>query len=297
MLLWIVIILLPLLYIFITKCKYWENRGVPGPKPLPFIGNIGISIIGRKNVSEVYADIYHKYKNDPFVGIHRMGQPCLLIRDPEIIKNVLIKDFLCFMDNDISIDKELDPLISRNTFTMKGEDWKRGRQFITPNFASAKIKTVFPVAESVSKHLINYLEKQRSLPVDAKDAFTKFSCDVVAAYGFGIEGNSFNDPNANLINLAQKFAAPETSLQAIKLVLSIFMPNVIKVKIAPKSFDEGVIALTNATLEYRKNNDIRRNDFLDTIAHTPSITPIEIAAHMANLIIDGFETTDRKSVV
>lgn len=68
-----------------------------------------------------------------------MGQPCLLIRDPEIIKNVLIKDFICFMDNDFSIDTELDPLISRNTFTMKGEDWKRGRQFITPNFASGKV--------------------------------------------------------------------------------------------------------------------------------------------------------------
>nr|WCC58062.1 cytochrome P450 [Pharsalia antennata] len=286
-----VFILSLIVYIIFTKYKYWERRGVPGPKPFPFIGNIGVSVIGRKNVSEVFADIYHKYENYPFVGIFRMGKPCLLIRDPEIIKNVLIKDVNCFMENDFSIDKELDPLISRNTFTMKGEDWKRGRQFMTPNFASGKIKNVFPVAAGVSRHLITYLTRQGNLAVDAKDAFTKFSCDVIAAYGFGIEGNSFNDPNAELISIARKFTAPENFLQSIKLALAIFMPNVITVKIVPKSFDEGVISLTNATLKYRKENDIRRNDFLDAIANTPSITPIEIAAHMANLIIDGFETT------
>ncbi|XP_018565132.1 cytochrome P450 6k1-like [Anoplophora glabripennis] len=202
----IVFITLPLLYIIIKKYKYWEKKGVPGPKPLPLIGNIGVSILGQKNVSDVYADIYHKFEDCPFVGVYRMGQPCLLIRDPEIIKNVLIKDVSCFMEK---VDRELDPLISRNTFIMKGDEWKRARQFMTPNFASGKIKAVFPIAEGVSKNLVSYLEEQ-DVAVNAKEAFIKFSCDVIAAYGYGMEGNSFKDPNAELMTLAKKFATPET---------------------------------------------------------------------------------------
>lgn len=68
-----------------------------------------------------------------------MGEPCLLIRDPDIIKNVLIKDFNHFSDSDIFVDKKVDPLLSRNTFVLRGEEWKKARQFITPNFASGKV--------------------------------------------------------------------------------------------------------------------------------------------------------------
>lgn len=67
-------------------------------------------------------------------------------------------------------------------------------------------------------------------------------------------------------------------------------------RLVPKSFEEGVIALTNNTLKYRKENGITRNDFLDAISRTPSISLIEIAAHMANLIIDGFESTSTVNI-
>nr|QYA71971.1 cytochrome P450 [Anoplophora glabripennis] len=284
-------VLLLFLYIYFIKYKYWENRGVPGPKPLPLIGNMGVSLIGKKNLSEIYADIYHKYEDCPFVGIYRMSQPCLLIRDPEIIKNVLIKDFNHFTDNDIVVYEDLDPLLSHNTFILKGEPWKRARQFMTPNFASGKIKSIFPLAENVSKNLVKYLEKQGHTAIDAKDAFTKYSCDLVAVCAFGIEGNSFVDPNAEFLTLARKFVTPGTSLQGIKLTLALLMPQLIKAKLAPKSFDEGMIELTNNTLKYRTDNNIERNDFFGAMARTPSILPIEIAAHMANLLIDGFESS------
>nr|WCC58059.1 cytochrome P450 [Pharsalia antennata] len=291
MFLLIVLVLLPLLYIIITKYKYWENRGVPGPKPLPIIGNVGVSLIGRKNLSEIYAAIYHKYEDCPFVGFYRMFQPCLIIRDPEIIKNVLIKDFSHFRDNEIKVHEDLDPLLSQHTFVMKGERWKKARQTMTPNFASGKMKAIFPLAENVSKNLVKYLEKQGDAAIDAKDAFTKYSCDLVAVCALGIEGHSFDDPNAEFLTLARKFATPGISLQAIKLTLAFFMPTLIKAKLLPQSFEDGMMALTNNTLQYRTENNIERNDFFGNIARTPSISPIEIAAHMANFLIDGFESS------
>jgi hypothetical protein len=54
-------------------------------------------------------------------GVFKCGQPMLLIRDLEIIKSVLVKDFNSFHDNDIQADPETDPLFGRNPFVLTGE--------------------------------------------------------------------------------------------------------------------------------------------------------------------------------
>jgi hypothetical protein len=58
------------------------------------------------------------YKYD---GVFKFGQPVLLIRDPELIKTVLVKEFNSFHDNDFQSDPEVDPLFSRNPFVLTGE--------------------------------------------------------------------------------------------------------------------------------------------------------------------------------
>jgi len=54
-------------------------------------------------------------------GVFKFGQPMLLIRDPEIVKNVLVKDFNSFHDNDIEMDPDVDPVFGRNPFLLTGE--------------------------------------------------------------------------------------------------------------------------------------------------------------------------------
>lgn len=44
----------------------------------------------------------------------------LLIRDPELIKQLLVKDFDHFLDHTPFIDAEGDPLWGNNLFAMRG---------------------------------------------------------------------------------------------------------------------------------------------------------------------------------
>jgi cytochrome P450 family 6 len=53
--------------------------------------------------------------------VFKFSQPALLIRDPELIKTVLVKDFNSFHDNDVHSDPEVDPLFGRNPFVLDGE--------------------------------------------------------------------------------------------------------------------------------------------------------------------------------
>lgn len=71
-----------------------------------------------------------------------MGEPCLILRDPELIKNILVKDFNYFVNNDMLVDKKLDPLFGQNPFVLKDEEWKKTRQFLTPGFAPAKVNRI-----------------------------------------------------------------------------------------------------------------------------------------------------------
>lgn len=84
--------------------------------------------------------LFRKYEGSPFVGMYRMFTPTLMIREPELIKNIVVKDFKHFLNNDIGVDKDVDRIFGRNPFALKGNDWKTKRAQLSPCFSSGKVK-------------------------------------------------------------------------------------------------------------------------------------------------------------
>lgn len=94
-------VLILLYYYSKSKLEYWEKRGVKGPKPLPFVGNYKDVFLGKASVSDSFEDAYNNFKDEQVVGLYVGHTPLLVLRDPEIIKTVLIKDFSVFADRTI----------------------------------------------------------------------------------------------------------------------------------------------------------------------------------------------------
>lgn len=63
-----------------------------------------------------------------------------MIREPELIKNIVVKDFKHFQNNDIDIDKNVDRIFGRNPFALKGNEWKTKRAQLTTCFTSGKVR-------------------------------------------------------------------------------------------------------------------------------------------------------------
>lgn len=93
-----VVILYLLYYYFTADFNYWTSRGVNGPKPVPFFGNVTEFMLGKKCMGNIYKDVYDRYQKEAMVGLFLRERPVLLLRDPAYIKQVLIKDFTSFAD-------------------------------------------------------------------------------------------------------------------------------------------------------------------------------------------------------
>lgn len=79
-----------------------------------------------------------------FVGFYHMRAPGLMALNPETIKEILIRNFRNFHDNEFADmgDKEVDKMFSRNPFMLQGDEWKEKRAEITPAFTPARVSLI-----------------------------------------------------------------------------------------------------------------------------------------------------------
>ena len=84
------------------------------------------------------------------------------------------------------------------TINSSGEEWKKMRNMSTPVFTSGKLRLMVAHISRCGANLEEMLgEAARAGDVlDAKELFGKFALDAIASSSFGIESNSFKDPES-----------------------------------------------------------------------------------------------------
>lgn len=80
-----------------------------------------------------------------------LRSPTLLAIDKSVIKEVLIKNFKSFHNNEVSyqMDKNSDPLFGRNPFILKDEEWKEKRNQIAPAMTIARVMHIIFFANNL----------------------------------------------------------------------------------------------------------------------------------------------------
>lgn len=80
------------------RYSYWERKGfksLPGANYL--FGHFGQAFLQKETLAETIDRVYHS-TDEPFIGIYNVFRPILLLREPELIQQILIKDFSSFTD-------------------------------------------------------------------------------------------------------------------------------------------------------------------------------------------------------
>ncbi|XP_045538879.1 cytochrome P450 6B5-like [Papilio machaon] len=252
---------LTLLYFYFTRTfNYWKNRNVPGPTPLPFVGNLKDSTLRRSHYAVVFKSIYDAYPNEKVVGVYRMTTPCLLLRDLDIIKQVMIKDFELFLDRGVEFSKDG---LGLNLFHADGDTWKVLRSRFTPVFTSGKLRNMLYLMTERGEHFVEYVDSLRAKkpeqPINV--LVQKFTMATISACAFGM------DLDKDMYQILDKIDKMIFT-QSYTRELDMMFPGIMK-KFNSSFFPKYVTSffdnLAQTVVKQRGGLPTNRNDFMDLI--------------------------------
>ncbi|KDR15961.1 hypothetical protein L798_09889 [Zootermopsis nevadensis] len=258
------------LYFYFTRnFNFWKELGVSYVKPLPFVGNLKEVMFLKENIGKTLQRIYSEHSDKPFVGIFAFDQPNLLIRDLDLVKNILVKDAQNFIDRVIAVDENLDPLLGKTIFVTKGQRWRRVRVNLTPVFTSAKMKLMFYLVELCGKDLVKYLDMVTAdgTPVDVRETTARFTTDVIASCAFGINSNSLKNPDAEFRRYMRNIFdfSIRRGLAGLTMFFAPNLKRILKLKFVDDDTTNYIRKAVWQTVDYREKNEVIRNDFLDSM--------------------------------
>lgn len=151
--------LMVVFYLYMTRnFKYWKKRGIlETASPTFFFGNFADCLLFKKAPADYLREMYNQAKGLPYIGFYVLDKPFLLIRDRELVKNILVKDFNYFSNRYVLADPK-DRLGYATLFFLRNPAWKVIRTKMTPFFTSGKMKKMFDLMIQCGKNLDQYLD-------------------------------------------------------------------------------------------------------------------------------------------
>lgn len=267
--LFLVIGALGILYLYIKyKQTYWKRKGAPYLEP-SILGNLKSSISFKQSIGVKMKELYFQTDKFKYFGIYTLTKPVLVIRDPEIIKSIFVKDFPYFQDHAFKVNETVDPLNAKNLFNCRGQKWKDLRVKLTPTFTSGKLKKMFYLMANSGKELNKFLHLYaiNEWELEIKDVLSKFTTDVIAACAFGIKCNSIKDPNAEFSKIGKRILESSftNGLRIAFRALSPKLADFLGLKLIPDKIANFFRNLVRHTMSYRSQHKIVRNDFMDLL--------------------------------
>ena len=132
-----------------------KKLNVPGPKPLPFLGNF-LEASKYRGLHLMHCDCFKKYGK--VFAMCLGGRPSLVVGDPELLKQIMVKDFPNF-HNRFLFQKLRNNTFEKSVFFARDDTWKRIRNTLTPTFSAGKMKLMVPLMEKSCDTLVEKLEK------------------------------------------------------------------------------------------------------------------------------------------
>ncbi|KAG7196585.1 hypothetical protein KM043_013078 [Ampulex compressa] len=261
-------LLLGILYYYFTATfDFWENHGVPYRKPTVLFGNFAPLLLFRKSLPEGVKEMYEWFKDERFFGVFRVRSPVLILRDPDLVKNICVKDFACFSNRGIPVNSQ-DPL-SGHLFNLEGKKWKGLRSKLTIAFSSGKLKRMFYLlvecGEEFRKHINASSVEDR--PIEIRELATKFTIDVIGSCAFGIQINALSDEDSEFHKAAKKLSRPSYKATLWRM-LRTAMPGLYKllgVQVIDPQVTRFFKDVVSQVIELRENHGVRRHDFMDLL--------------------------------
>jgi len=277
----IVEIVLVLLAIFVyyyhqvtKQFGFFAEQGIPFSKPSFPFGSSATKQIMTGKISITDTEVFlveNEFPDEKIFGYFNFGQPTFVINDEELAKKIMIKDFEYFTDRRAILDaNEINNAFMTN---LSGAEWKQIRSLMSGVFTSGRLKVMFKhikkVGENYQEHLDDVAEE--GVDVDMRVVGGKMTLDAIATAGFGIETNSFKEPdNTFRVQALTLVGAPGyvSQLIMVKFVFMLLFPwatQIFKLNLTDKKAMNFFSDIVKKTYKHRIETGEKRNDIIDQV--------------------------------
>ncbi|CAG2105380.1 unnamed protein product [Medioppia subpectinata] len=181
-----------------------QPRGIKGPRPLVGVGNLWELLF------EPMADLEERrfQKYGKIYGVFEGSRPILKVGEPELIKQILVKDFNIFQTRrEISNAKHpiVDVIVG-----LRSDEWKRMRTTAAPT-TSGQLRRAYTLVDESADRLMTALAAQTdtgAVELDLKHWFGCYAIDVVANCLFGTDTNAYQNPRDPFLTNARLIFTP-----------------------------------------------------------------------------------------
>ncbi|XP_075213365.1 cytochrome P450 9e2-like [Lycorma delicatula] len=253
-------------YFFSTKDNnYWKKKGVLSLDSKCTFGVLLDTLLFRRTMADMVLDIYKQLEGEKFGGYVQFMTRVFAIRDPELINQVLIKDFTYFEDRGPPVEKSVE-LFSSSLNNLCGDEWRIARQKLTPMFSSGKLKMMFELIKECCSEAVLYLKDNKD-DLEAKGFILRLIIKIIANAAFGLKVDVLHEEGAKtnkFFNASSKFFKPSVSL-LFKFLIFVSFPklrNLFKVKLMDDDVNQFFRNLIKDITKHRQETGTRRNDFL-----------------------------------
>lgn len=226
--------------------------------------------------------------------------PVIVVGEPELIKNILVKDFHIFPQR--RVNDSSHPIMKKNLAVIDGDDWKRVRSITSPTFTSSKMKLMYPLMEDCLNDFMVHLNDlaMKNANVNVKDIYGNLTLDVIASSAFATKLNSRNE----LDSLFVKHAKIIFRISPIKMLLLRIIPKFVFRMVGVTSdrtsgheSQNFYVNVVRQMIENRKESGQKLNDFLQLLMDADqSVTSEEIDSSESHHVNEGSENLKKQFV-
>ncbi|XP_014288222.1 cytochrome P450 6B1 [Halyomorpha halys] len=265
---------------------YWKVRGVNHFKPWPFVGNLARAFLFNRHISFFYDEIYKAFPKDRMVGMYEFLTPTLILRDPALVENVLVKEFSTYPDHG-PLFFEPNSISYESVFTISGSRWRGLRNKLLTSFSTGKMKVIFPEMVQCCQRLVD--SDPRKLHKDLLHDFAVKSF-MSSMFGTKILPEGEEELIAKTKEVFQ--GKPERIVQQIMLTFFPKLADFLNLKFMPKSLDIYFRDLLNTLIEQRELSNSKREDYAQVLCDLKKMGKMNVYNRENNRVDETFEVTN-----
>lgn len=159
---------------------------------------------------------------------------------------------------------------------------------------------MYPLIETVGVDLRNHLRKEASLRpasgIDTRELTACYTTDVVSKAVFGIDADSFLNPNAKIRQMGKELVSQTLDSIFYMMLIELFpaIKKIYKISFVPKHVELFFTELMHNAIEHRFKSKDKRVDYLNyliELKQKKGLSDLELVSHSITFFFDGFETS------